>query len=130
MTIEITAAGRQLAADLANAEGFSNLFNPHNIASYPAGKALARLATRFLAMETDMAEIDRLSTLKSGESISIMAVFGVAQSIAARWRVAADPLVEALEAAADSSEHMDMPVLATKLRAELSKRGIELRNCR
>ena len=129
-----TPEGKQLAADLANAERVSRKRDADWTTAHFGGycddacAALARLATEHLALKAkheealaDLREIDRLAVLGKYPLGSIPHQIGC---IAAKWRVETDPLLEALQALEPgwkrSSEYVE------KLRAELSKRGYEI----
>lgn len=140
MTTEITEAGRELAAELANAEGIGSYrheasdFDERTSAAAVA--ALARLATVHLAMKGDMAEVHTIARNYSGLSKGVAKI----EDIAARWRVETDPLlIEAREICAKDREksgarylaqahrdgtHDDVPMTTIALAA--LKRGIEL----
>ncbi len=124
---EITEAARRMAVDLVDTEADTlGVDRTGFIASdcgpkFPSMSALARLCTRFIAMQGDMAEIDQLlvPTPFSRLNVSVMNV----QAIAAKHRVETDPLVSAIKAA---NEHLIVGEtdFANVLRAELSKRGL------
>jgi hypothetical protein len=98
--IKITDEGRRLAAELANVERVrkggkaawtAEAFSEDGPSD---GVALARLCTRFLAMEADMREIDRLAT-KGLPSYKLAC--DEIQAIAAKRRIVDPLLIEARE---------------------------------
>ena len=130
---EITSAGRQLAADLANAEGckipyFADDFVGER--SNSLKRALARLATQSIARDAELAEakddlreIDQLCA-ENGWFCNKADPRGKITAIAAKHRET-DPLYEALFAVVELGRY-DTREQAALLRAELAKRGIEL----
>lgn len=99
MTTEITEAGRELAAELANAErraeGREDMWLAKDFQGASDANAFARLATVHLAMRKGMERIDAIAR-KNNWHICDPETSEAAQ-IAARWRVETDPLVEAFQ---------------------------------
>ena len=139
---EITDEGRKLAADLANAvsreRNGHNQYTPDNLMQYDAGKALARLATQSIArdariamLEAELAEakadlraIDKIAQRHNWKSASSADTAQEVAAIAAKHRET-DPLADALRSLPAEFAHCVDG--ADRLRAELAKRGIELK---
>lgn len=140
---EPTQAGRQLAADLANAartrKGYSGSWTANHFTADGIGSAelaLARLATQSIARDAELAkakadlrEIDRMAVKCAWHSlrgnlgrVSELAASRVSE-LAAKHRET-DPLVEVLHA--QDWATLDRETVGNLFRAELAKRGIEL----
>lgn len=128
-----TPEGRQLAADLANAvrreRGEHTIWNGGDFeARYgTVHEAFARLATEHLALKTkheealaDLREIWLIARRTAGNND-----YRLIETIAAKWRVETDPLVECVRDAALGFDCRTEP-FTERLRAELSKRGYEI----
>lgn len=138
-----TTEGKQLAADLANAvrreRGEHTIWNGGNFeARYgTVHEALARLATEHLALkakheealadlrEASAAIDDALPWMEAPKATSAKQRDRLA-TIAAKWRVETDPLVEAIKASNQLLPDDDVFLAAKELHAELSKRGYEI----
>ena len=134
---EITSAGRQLAADLANAVCIEReecaAWRSRDFAEdahHESRVALARLATQSIARDAELAEakddlreIDQLCA-ENGWFCNKVEPRGKITAIAAKHRET-DPLYEALFAVVELGRY-DTREQAALLRAELAKRGIEL----
>ena len=140
-----TPEGKQLAADLANAVRVSRGKDSDWAAGHFAencddpSAALARLATEHLALKAqleealeDLREIDRVASPEVAAlgKVSDVRKFQTVATIAAKWRVETDSLVEALmsivpDIDCDAGES-PAEAVARQLRTELSKRGYEI----
>lgn len=132
-----TTEGEQLAADLANAVSVEDRhppdqYNALNLDRLHTGKALTRLATEHLALKAqleealaDLREIYRLAVEHcwAGHFVNL-GPQREAATIAAKYRVVSDPLIEAVSAAL--GEYIMPGAPWENLRAELSKRGYEI----
>ena len=135
---EITSAGRQLAADLANAEGckipyFADDFVGER--SNSLKRALARLATQSIARDAELAEakadlraIDR-QLIDHAAMVTNSSWLERSRALAAKHRET-DPLVEVLMSIVPDIDcgagESPAEAVARQLRAELAKHGIEL----
>lgn len=145
---DIPEPAKQMAADLANAEWELRGASPGRVkygpelfgreATYDSQRALARLCARTIErdallarMQEDMARIYGLLDTASWTDPSI----GTVQTIAARYRVEADPLVhvdcsctcadKCPQRRAGCESKCRIPVRQSAL-VELAKRGLEL----
>jgi hypothetical protein len=126
---EITDEGQRLAAELAN--DAADRFGLKEVITYygvrlVAFDAIARICTRFLAMEADMREIGQWTDTNQNRDIDFQGRWSAIQAVAAKHRIVeTDPLVEALNVACRCANGYGAED-AANLRAELAKRGIEL----
>jgi len=133
---EPTEAGRQLAADLANAEASHHIYHVDDFHTGDTYIALARLAAQSIARDAELAEtradlweIDRLCAA-NGWFCNKVEPRGKITAIAAKHRET-DPLVEAFQRMPETFDAQIWADTARKTFAdlgyELSKRGIELK---
>ena len=129
-----TPEGKRLAADLANAvrreRGEHTIWDGGYFeARYgTVHEAFARLATEHLALKAqleealaDLREIWLIARRTAGNND-----YRLIETIATKWRVETDPLLEAMSVAMCGVAGEDYTESAKALRAELSKRGYEI----
>ena len=126
---EISDEGRKLAADLANAECSRAVWNAADFVAGEIYIALARLATQSIARDAELAgakadlrEIDRIAVRCAW--LRLQGNLGRVSELAAKHRET-DPLADALRSLPAEFAHCVDG--ADRLRAELAKRGIELK---